>query len=392
MKFSLYFGFIFTVLSGTIYFPTIEKLIQSFPDHPQKNIITILILTLPALFASISSLIVGTRVETHEKKKIIFYALATFGTLGFLALSTSNIIEVLVIRIFIGLSIGAIAAGFTSLLLEGKKAFGRIRSFPNILIFLFATTFSLFVLNSWLAESHWKIAHFLHLLAFAYLPFFTIYIFESKETLTSQEHALPKVESEKAILEKKSIHKTLRHNFIFTFIIGITLFLFPRYLSTYLLDSFPYLESITGKLITLVVGATIIGAWWTRRASLQQKAISIEVLSLLCLGSSYTIFAFFTIKFLFFLALILLGFGVGVFFANIFAWTVELSISKHYSKNISKIISLLYLSQFIGPFIIWFSLEKFGIQSILQVTSSIIILLLIIDIFGYFKVRNETSL
>ena len=393
MKFFLYFGFIFSVLSGAIYFPTIGKLLESFPQHPHKNILAILILTLPALFAFLSSIIVGIRAETHEKKKILFYALAAFGTLGFLALNASNLIEILVIRIFIGLSAGAITTGFVSILLEQEKKFGKLRLFPNIVILLFGFTFALFVLNSWLAESHWKIAHYLHLIAFAYLPFFTLYIFEPETATHIEEKLSSKTESETQILSHHNIQRNINKNIIITCFIGLTLFIMPRYLHIYLEDSHPLFEDISGKLVLLVTGAAILGAWWTRRVSLRWEPLSLEILSLCSLGISYSILAFLPAETpLIILSLVLLGLGLGTFFANIFTWTLELSVSQHYSKNISKLIAFLYLSQCISPFIVWFSLEHFGISSILQVTVLFMGLLLVIDILRHFNIRNQNIL
>lgn len=145
-----------TVMAGATIAPTLPQIEQVFAGTPNHELLTRLVLTVPAIFTVVGSPIAGAVVDRYGRKNLLLFGLVFYAVSGTSGLYVDSLFALLAGRAALGLAVACNMTAATTLIAdlysgpERAKALGRQSAFMGAggIVFL--------VLGGWLAEIGWR--------------------------------------------------------------------------------------------------------------------------------------------------------------------------------------------------------------------------------------------
>jgi MFS family permease len=145
-----------TVMAGATIAPTLPQIEQVFVGTPNHELLTRLVLTVPAIFTVIGSPIAGVIVDRYGRKNLLLFGLVFYAVTGTSGLYADSLFTLLAGRAALGLAVACNMTAATTLIAdlysgpERAKALGRQSAFMGAggIVFL--------LLGGWLAEIGWR--------------------------------------------------------------------------------------------------------------------------------------------------------------------------------------------------------------------------------------------
>ncbi|HWU17036.1 MAG TPA: MFS transporter [Devosia sp.] len=97
-----------TIMAGTIVAPSLPAIRQIFSDAPQAELLSRMVLTLPAIFVALFAPLAGVLADRYGRKRLLIAAILLYALSGMSGLVAGSLTAVLVGRAALGLAIGAI--------------------------------------------------------------------------------------------------------------------------------------------------------------------------------------------------------------------------------------------------------------------------------------------
>ncbi len=113
-----------TVMAGATVAPALPAMRDFFADYPNAELLTKLVITMPALFIALFAPVAGWLLDNYSKKKLILGTIIVYAIAGASGLFLNNLYWILVSRAFLGLAVSIIMTGATALVgdyLQGKE-------------------------------------------------------------------------------------------------------------------------------------------------------------------------------------------------------------------------------------------------------------------------------
>ncbi len=155
-KASLLLGSTLTVMAGAIIAPALPQISREFSHLPDAELLSKLILTLPALFIAVLAPVAGYIVDRSGRRRVLLWALVGYAVSGTTGAYLNDIYLILAGRAFLGMCVGAIMTSITTLI--GDYFEGNARSRFMGYQAAFASTGGLFFISfgGILADIHWR--------------------------------------------------------------------------------------------------------------------------------------------------------------------------------------------------------------------------------------------
>lgn len=115
-----------TVMAGAIIAPALPEISRSFSHLPNAELLSKLILTLPALVIALLAPVAGFFVDRSGRKKVLLFALGLYALAGTTGAYLSNIYLILAGRAMLGVAVGALMTSVVTLI--GDFFEGDVRS------------------------------------------------------------------------------------------------------------------------------------------------------------------------------------------------------------------------------------------------------------------------
>lgn len=115
-----------TVMAGAIIAPALPEISRAFSHVPQAELLSKLVLTLPALVIAVMSPVAGVFVDRSGRKKVLLFSLLLYALAGTTGAYLSDIYLILAGRVFLGVAVGALMTAVVTLI--GDYFEGRQRS------------------------------------------------------------------------------------------------------------------------------------------------------------------------------------------------------------------------------------------------------------------------
>ncbi|PSF34996.1 MFS transporter [Aphanothece hegewaldii CCALA 016] len=323
--------------------PCLPAMQEYFNEVSNATLWIKLVLTLPALFIVIGSLIAGILVDYFGRKLLLVTSVALYGLAGTSGFVLNSLFDILIGRAFLGLAVAGIIITSTTLIADYYKGQAR-GSFLGLQVSFMGFGGVLFLsLSGFLADQNWRYPFLIYFLAWLLLPLILWTITEPESTITSNN--------------EENISNTAFPIKLLAFLYGVALltqmifYLIPVQLPFYLKDLVKANASRSGLALALT---TLFGAlsslfYGTIKKRLDFFSILILVFGLQGLG--YIFVALAHQYELVLVGLSLTGVGLGLLRPNLNLWIVSEVSDAVRGRALGGSTMFLYLGQFLSPLV-----------------------------------------
>jgi MFS family permease len=344
-KITLLFSSMMTMMAGAIVAPSLPQINNIFSLTPHADILTRLIITLPALFIAFFSPVFGKISDTFGRKKILITSLVIYGLSGTSGYFLNNLYLILVGRAFLGISVAGIMTMVTALIGDYYKGQDRSRFLGLQGAFMGIGGVVFISLAGWLADFGWQVPFLIYLFAFIVLPFALFYLYEPEHfaNKTQIPTAPGPVEYSKPLV-------TIIYTIMF---FGIVAFYMIPVQIPYLLKGIPGISNAqVGIAIAIqsLAGALLAMNYRKIKSKLSFCTIYQYTFALLALG--YIVISFSHTYFQFIIGLIISGFGVGLLMPSGNMWIIEVAPESIRGQLVGKANTAIFVAMFLSPVII----------------------------------------
>ncbi|AXC51118.1 MFS transporter [Paracoccus suum] len=116
-------------MSGTVVAPALPAIRQAFEGQANVELMSRMVLTLPAIFVVISAPIAGALADRYGRKRLLLVSILLYAAAGLAGGVSQSLLGILVSRAFFGLAVGAVMTVGTALVGDNFEGEARSRFF-----------------------------------------------------------------------------------------------------------------------------------------------------------------------------------------------------------------------------------------------------------------------
>lgn len=324
-----------TVMAGAAVSPALGNISNAFPNA-SSNLIK-MILTVPALFIIIFSLLSGKLTSIFSKKQILVTGILIYVIGGVGPVLSTNLNSVLIFRAILGIGCGLIMPISQSLIadfftdVERTKITGYSSAASNLMGIISS------VIVGTLSSINWKYGFYIYLIAIIVLILNII--------------ALPKQQNDKKTKKHYHLNKKVYLLAVYMCLITMAFYAVPTNIAMFMKKEQIGSASSAGFAIAVFTfGGFIAGALLSNIIKLlKQFTISIGI-TIMCLG--YSLILCSNNLYIVFTSVALVGFSFGIIYPLIFLNTSKISDKNSNSLALSIVSSSMFLGQFLSPLVL----------------------------------------
>lgn len=328
-----------TMMAAAIIAPSLPNIALEFQDFPQVELLSKLILSIPALFIAIIAPFAGNYIDRFGRLKLLYIGLIGYAIGGTSAYFLHDLYLILGGRMVLGVSIGmimTIAATLIGDYFEGESR-RQFVGYQSAFIGLAGVIFM--SLGGFLATLHWRIPFLIYLFSLLLIPLVFVFLKEPPSIIPNQQDS--------SIAAPRLLNALFPVGTLFM----ILFYLMPTQLP-FLLDSIGFTApSYAGNALAINALGIVFSSFFYSHIKKRFSFIKVAGIALLMMAAGYFLTGSST-EFNGILAVVFLaGLGLGLFIANLNFWVLELSPHQIRGKNMGILTACLFLGQFISPII-----------------------------------------
>lgn len=328
-----------TMMAAAIIAPSLPNIALEFQDFPQVELLSKLILSIPALFIAIIAPFAGNYIDRFGRLKLLYIGLVGYAIGGTSAYFLHDLYLILGGRMVLGVSIGmimTIAATLIGDYFEGESR-RQFVGYQSAFIGLAGVIFM--SLGGFLATLHWRIPFLIYLFSLLLIPLVFVFLKEPPSIIPNQQGS--------SIAAPRLLNALFPVGTLFM----ILFYLMPTQLP-FLLDSIGFTApSYAGNALAINALGIVFSSFFYSHIKKRFSFIKVAGIALLMMAAGYFLTGSLT-EFNGILAVVFLaGLGLGLFIANLNFWVLELSPHQIRGKNMGILTACLFLGQFISPII-----------------------------------------
>jgi MFS family permease len=343
IKITLLFTSSLTIMAGATIAPSLPQIQQVFVDHPQSEILTKLILTIPALFIAVFSPVVGALIDRFGRLKLMFSSLILYGLAGTSGYFMNDLYSILVGRALLGIGVAGVMTTTITLIadyFEGteRNAFMGLQGAFVALGGVISIT-----LGGLLAEISWQAPFLIYISAFIIFPPALIYLFEPD---------IKKFDQTGYTTITEQYPKTRVVIIFMTAFLGMMLFyIIPVQIPFYIKEQTGASNTLIGVAIACSTLSSAIVSLNYKRIKARWSFSTIYSFSFF-FGLGFLVIFFVVDYILLLLGLLIGGIGMGVLIPNSNVWVVTLSPKSMRGRIVGGLTTSIFIGQFVTPFLI----------------------------------------
>lgn len=352
IKLTLLFAASLTVMSGATVAPSLPKMSQVFSDTPGVELLTKLVLTMPALLIAVTGLFAGSLVERFGRLKILYISLILYGIAGSTGYWLNGLVPILIGRALLGISVGGIMTVISTLvgdyfLGDERKKFSATQGmFMSLGGVIFVSV------GGALADIDWRLPFTIYLFSFIVIILGLFSLVEPhKQTSETNDNG------------NNRIPKGMIGVILTTMVLSMIIFyMIPVQIPFLLVDLGIESSALSGYAISVSTVGGAIGALAYARIKNELDYSQIFALSFLSLAIGYIIIGLSTKYEVIMTALCISGFGVGFVLPNGTLWLLDVTPLKARGIIMGLFTSAIFLGQFLSPLVVQPLSETAGLQ------------------------------
>lgn len=367
LKASLLLASSMTIMAGAIVAPSLPRISQVFAEVPQIELLSRLVLTLPALFIALFSSLAGYSVDRFGRRTMLLGSLLLYALAGTTGAYLNNIYLILVGRAFLGVAVAGSMITITTLIgdyLQGQER-SRFLGFQGAFMAFGGVFFILFA--GWLADINWAYPFWIY--SFSLLVLGLCYFFVPEPSVARQ---WKKQAGYNAIIYDK-----LSARFVmFMGFAGMALFyIIPAQVPFLLAQMEGVSNSMIGYAISLsTLSGAIVSFFYGRlRRNLSFQWIYSLAFLLFAMG-------YFTIGNardypIALIGLLIAGSGTGMLFPNANLWMIQIAPVEKRGRLIGRLTMAVFVGQFLSPMLVHPLVENHGVEAAFYFPAGLMLLM-----------------
>ena len=379
IKVTLLLASMMTILANAIIAPALPEINKAFASEPNAEILSKLLMTLPALTIAIFASTIGTLIDKFGRIKILYISLFLFATAGTSGLWLNSLPQILIGRFFLGFGVAGIMTASTTLIGDYFKGNDRNQfislqgAFTGFGGLLFIT------LAGYLTDISWRLPFAIYGFSILVLILGYSYLIEP----TKEPIAINSATSVLPHQNKKAIYTIYATAFI-----GIILFyILPLQIPFYIKTLGNVTNSMSGWAIGALTTSQAVASFFYGRLKAKFHYITIYGVCFSIMAMGYALISFGSSYFCILIGLIISGIGVAWLMPNATLWLMAVTPESERGKYIGKLTTFIFLGQFTSPIVVQPLQSALGLQNTFLALSVFLMLLAA----GYFVVTiNKT--
>ncbi len=362
----LLYGTCLTVLAPSAVGPVLPLIAKAFADVENIQLLSRMVLTMPALFMAITAPLAGILARKFGKIRIFQGAICLYAISAPAGMLASTIEELLVSRAFVGVALGASMPMAIALIGDRFPGRKRIKVMGSQAAVQEFSTVIFSLLAGIVASIGWRGPFGLYFLALPLLLLAFLYLKQPTETDYDQKSDLSNITSERVSLSAV----------VTAYLIGtagmISLFLIPihgPFMVAELLD-----ETSTFRIAAMMSALTIAAgtsAWFYSRLREKLDTEKIFAVCFLLIAIGYYLLSRAGSYEVLIIGSMVSGFGVGFFLPNINLWVVGMGSMAQRGMLVSGLMSCIFIGQFLCPILTTPIVQQHGVPLLFRWTAGL---------------------
>ena len=333
-----------TVMAGATIAPSLPAMQEHFKEVGDAALWVRLVLTLPALFIVIGSLIAGVVVDRFGRKPLLLAAAALYGSAGASGYVLDPLFHILIGRAFLGFAVAGIMVTATTLITDYYSGAARAAFLGLQAAFMGLGGVIFLSLGGFLADQNWRFPFLIYLFAWLLVPLIAWVISEPQRSTTS---ATQDTFGSRPAFPVK----------LLAFVYGIALltqiifYLIPVQLPFYLKELANANASQSGLAIALATLFSAMSSLFYGKIKQRLGFFSILVLAFGLMGGGYSIIGLMHNYAFVFVGLAIAGMGLGLLMPNLNLWIASEVSDAARGRALGGSTTFFFLGQFLSPLI-----------------------------------------
>lgn len=340
-KLALFSISMMTILAGVVVSPALPAIEAHFKDTPSVELLTHLIVTMPALFVLLFAPVAGALVDKFGKLIFLYPSIFIWTLTGCGAAFVDNLYLILACRGVFGIATAFVMTISTTLIGDyflrgGTNRMPSALGFQNFVMAFGGAVATL--AGGLLVTLSWRYIFLVYAFGFVILLANAFYLFEPKFT------------------RKKVAHKPAKMSFtlyfgawFMGFFGSVVYYLCPTQLPFYIRDYLGLDSTFMGVAIAVPPLSYGLCALFYKQMSLKFSLFSLYAFGMVLFGAGFLIIVFIHDFSALLVAMAIIGFGSGLVYINNPAWILKLAPSVVRGKAVGILSSCIFLGQFLSP-------------------------------------------
>ena len=361
---------------GTAIAPALPIIQQAFIGHPHVELMTRLVLSMPALFTVISAPLAGAASDRFGRKKLLVAALILFAISGVSGYFAPSLEFLLIGRALLGVSVGITMTTSTALIADYYEGQDRAGMLGLQFAVMTAGAVVCLGLGGFLADIGWREPFLIYLFAAAILPVVVLVLYEPKREPVAKQTG-----------SKVSARGLIGIILPFTLIGSMVIYSVPVQIPFYLNSEFHIGGFASGLVIAAgTVFSTITASFYGR---FRRRFIYPVVLatSYLLMGARFILVGRASSVYLVVAGLCLVGAASGLQMPTLNNWLTDIVSSSSRGKVLGGLTTAIFLGQFLSPLVLTPLLTRVSYSLFFAIigTAMLLMWLMLLAISGYLE-------
>lgn len=353
--FALFSSTSMTLLGGTIIATSIPSLESHFAEIPHIDILSKLVLSLPALFILFFSPITGILVDRYGKLKFLLPFMFLWSFSGLLGGVYDNIYWILGTRAIFGIAAAFLITSTGALIADYYKGDERQKAL-GLNGFAAACGGAIFtVIGGFLAQYDWRYPFFVYSFGFFVTLLAYISLFEPRK-------------SKKAQIDLKDnanfSFKSLLSIYFLAFMLMIAYYVAPTQVPQFIIDTLQEGEIFVGICVSASAFSYGISSLFYNRIRKFLSIRSVYIVGFASMGIGFLMIFLFHNLYSSFIGLLIMGAGSGAVFTNNYYYLLLQTPTHKTGRSLGILSAMICLGQFLSPFISQVVVREAGIVSV----------------------------
>jgi len=342
---TLLLGSTLTVMAGAIIAPALPEISREFAHLPRAELLSKLILTLPALFIALMAPLAGAIVDYSGRRRVLLASFLLYALAGTTGVWLPGIYLILVGRALLGVAVGAMMTSIVTLIGDyyQDKARSRLMGYQAA----FASTGGLVFITTGglLADVHWRYPFWIYAVALIILIMAWFSVNEPGRARVLPGHTLP------GRLLFRQIPRQVWWVYAVAFFSFAVFYMIPVQM--------PFMLSALGGVSNAEVGFAIafmnvtamITAFNYARIKRRFDFPLLMALVYLLVAAGYFVISQAVSYFMMIAGILVSGLGFGLQMANINLWLVNLAPANIRGTLVGYLNAFIFMGMFLSPVI-----------------------------------------